>query len=233
MALIADKTFVLLPTTDRYLSINGEEWVRKLIIDDDWDRLRVGFMCAIVPDGTNNLISATLQVGLCNNTTDTLRTAVTQNGFFNLITSENQTLTYNAGGGNPYFTIPSSTTGKRLASNTTLISADATDHYITTTTGSIQRRTPLYIDFSKSGGFVKLFRWETASFVQQDYSINQFLDGMQQTNEPLVGGNQMAASSQISILIIEAAGVLNTLSFYWNKLGFAFEIYAVSIYRHS
>jgi len=188
-------------------------------------------MVAIVPNGTSDITSATLQVGVCSGSTNTLRTGTTTNGYFSLLTSEDTTLTYNAGGGNPYHVVTSSQAGKRVGSTTTLVTNDTADHYLTTTTGSTQRRTPIYIDFFKTAALIKLWRWQTASFVQQDYSREQFLDGLQQSGTPVVAGNTMVVSSQTTQIFSEAAGGLDTISVYWNKAGFALEIYALSAYR--
>jgi len=231
MASIGSRSFALEPTTDKYLSLTGEEWVRTMSIGSTWDRLRVGLMVAIVPNGTSDILSATLQVGVCSGSTNTLRTPTTTNGYFDLVTSEDTTLTYNAGGGNPYHVVTSRTFGKRVGSTTTLGSAATEDHYLPTTTGSTQRRAPIYVEFNKTGALLTFYGWNTASFVQQDYSRAQFLDGLQTSGTPTVGGNLMVPSSQTTQIFSDAAGGLDTISVYWNKAGFALEVYALSAYR--
>lgn len=231
MAAIGSRTFALEPTADKYLALSSEEWVRTLTIGSTWDQLRVGLMVAMTPNGTTDTLSATLQIGVCSGSTNTLRTPLTTNGYFSLITSEATTLTYNAGAGNPYHVVTSSQAGRRVAATTTLITNDTADHYIATNTGAIQRRTPIYVDFQKTAALIKFYRWQTASFVQQDYSRAQFLDGMQISGTPTVGGNLMVVSSQITQIFSEAAGGLDTISVYWNKAGFPLEVYAISAYR--
>lgn len=231
MASIGSRTFALEPTADKYLALSGEEWVRTLTIGSTWDQLRVGLRVAMTPNGTSDTLSATLQIGVCSGSTNTFRTALTTNGYFSLVTSEATTLTYNAGAGNPYHVVTSSTRGKRVAATTTLSATDTADHYIATNTGTIQRRTPIYVDFQKTAGLIKLHYWATASFVQQDYSQAQFLDGMQISGAPTVGGNLMSTSTQTSMTFSEAAGGLDTISVYWNKAGFPLEVYAISAYR--
>ena len=77
MANIGSRLFNLL--ADKYLTLANEEWVRTLAIGNDWNKLRLGLLLAVTPNGTNPLGGTALMLGLCSGKTNPYGAASTTN----------------------------------------------------------------------------------------------------------------------------------------------------------
>mgnify|MGYP003377941999 CR=1 FL=1 len=117
MANIGSRLFNLL--ADKYLTLANEEWVRTLAIGNDWNKLRLGLLLAVTPDGTNPLGGTALMLGLCSGKTNPYGAASTTNFVGAALHGSTPgattgTLSYVAGAGNPYFTSGGSWPGTRV-----------------------------------------------------------------------------------------------------------------------
>ncbi len=239
MAAIASRTFVLAPTTDKYLSLSGEEYLRKLTIGNNWTTLRLGMMCAITPDGTNNLASCALQLGVC--TADATAASTTNYvgfDFFCTNAGAAQNATYSANGTLPYFR-GSSTLGnfRRRVGTTDTNTGVANDlkGAIVTNTGTLQRRTPFYVDITKGSPNYTLRPWFASvnslpDSANRDWSLAQFLTGFE-TATPTPDGIAMTSwdiNSSTTLACSEVAGNFDTVSVWWNR-SFPLEVYALAV----
>ena len=146
MANIGSRLFNLL--ADKYLTLANEEWVRTLAIGNDWNKLRLGLLLAVTPDGTNNLGGTALMLGVCSGKTHPYGAASTTNfvgaGLHGSTPGgPTGTLTYVAGAGNPYFTSGGSSTASRVGGDLVGGAGAATPFVLTANTGSTQRRSPV------------------------------------------------------------------------------------------
>jgi len=72
MPVIGQQTFVLAPTSDKYLSLTNEEFVRKLDLTgfgNNWSRIRIAMNCSLANTGGGSIGPRfVLFVGLCSGT---------------------------------------------------------------------------------------------------------------------------------------------------------------------
>lgn len=254
MSNIVSGSFVLAPTTDKYLTLAGEEYARTLSIGDDWTRLRIGMMAAVTPDGTNNITSVIGFFGLCSGKTAPFGAASTTHavgiplqGNSGLMTARNQT--YVAGSGNPYFTQSNSfpTAGKRVA--TTLTNFTGFSSYIYALpamgVGTTVRRGMIFFEIEKGSPYtIRVFgadnnngAIQTGQVLYSDYSLATFLELIADpstVNLTTALGKTFNGQSVTNSGIDEATdGSLDTINIAWNKASFPLVVYAVAAYKFS
>ncbi len=238
MSQIGQRVFVL-GGNELYLTLSNEEFVRSLSIGNNWTKLRIGIMVAQTPDGTNNLVSCTLTMGMCSGTVYPFNSANTVNWVGVSIPGNlGSTLTYTAGSGNPYFAAGFSYYGKKVGSSTSFTPAGNGALTISSNTGALQRRTPIYLDIEKASPNYKLLAFSTLlSSTNVDVSFMSFLDGCEQAFNatPTITGvtfiSSSSAGSPLQVATSEAAGPFDTFSFFWSKTLFPMEVYAIAAYR--
>ena len=99
MSNIGQRVFVL-GGNQLYMTLANEEYVRALSIGSTWTKLRLGLMCAITPDGTNNLLNMNCTMGVCSGAANPFGAASTTNwvgAWLNGAPAGNMTYTANAG----------------------------------------------------------------------------------------------------------------------------------------
>lgn len=223
---------------DKYVSLANEELVRTLQIGSDWTKLRIGVLLAVTPDGTNNLASAALVLGLCSGTAHPYGAASTTNfigAAFHASTpgATSGTLTYTANSGNPLFsatgTAPLTRVGTALGSAT----GSSTALLLTANTGTTQRRSPLYLDITKGSPNYTVGRWSPATsqgqFQNGDCTPGEMLSVLENTAPTWLGLS--LTSSSTTIAASEAAGAFDSVDLFWNKAGFPLEVYALAVAR--
>jgi hypothetical protein len=240
MATIGSRNFNLIE--DKYLTLANEEFVRPLSIGNNWSKLRLGAMLAITPDGTNNLPSCALLLGVCSaanpfsgttgygagNTRNYVGLDIVPDGAGG---SGPGLFTYYATGGNPYFSATYTTARRRVATTDTF-AATAMNHAVATNTGTIQRRTPIYVEITKgSPNYTLKLYTATSVQAQADFAPADFLNGLEQSGTPALGGVTLSASSAITIACDETAGSFDTVSLFWNRASFALEVYILAAFR--
>ncbi len=250
MATIASRSFVLTPTTDKYLTLAGEEYLRKLTIGNTWNVLRIGVMVAITPDGTNNLTSPKLLVGVCSaNATFANTAGYTAASTTNYIgadfyargdTGAAVTATYNAGGGNPYFYASDGTYGvptatrRRVAAVETVsvIGGNSQRRIAVAGTATVVRRTAMYVDITKGSPNYTVDTWGAIDISGTDYSYTHFQLGFE-TTTPVLNGVTFSKQAGTAIACSEVAGIFDTISVHWNRSSFPMEVYAIGARRIS
>ena len=237
MATISQRVFVV-DATKKCIRLANEEWIRPLGIGSGWNRLRIGVLVAINPDGTNNLNGCEGMIGLCSGTNG-FGSASTTNWLGLSLASQNtpypqETFTYTAGSGNPYFSSPGTGTYKKVGSTVTYLAGSAAGYY-PTTGGAIQRRALFGVDIARGNP-----NYATASIrllvgqVVADFSTVDLVDMLEQSSvsSVTVRGNGLACTTMTGAFT-EAAGPLNAVSIYWNKALYPLEVYSIGVYRYA
>jgi hypothetical protein len=237
MSSIGSRLFNLI--ADKYLTLANEEFARTLAIGTDWNKIRLGVLLAVTPDGTNNLASSALVLGVSSGKTNPYGAASTTNfvggAFHGAGGTPTATLTYAANSGNPYYS--SAGTGPFARVGTTLSNGtgNAVAFLIAANNGSIQRRSPLYVDIQKGSPNFTVIRWtpqtSQSQFLTADCSPAEFLASLELAT-PTWGGISLTTSNS-TVAASEAPGTLDTFDFFWNKSLFALEVYALAAYRMS
>ena len=239
MATITERVFAT--GSDRAIVLGNEEIVRPLGIGTTWNRIRIGAMLAFTPDGINNILSCSLTMGVCS-TASGFSKVNTPNALGatlgNVTAYADCTYTYTAGGsGNPYFLVGGLSHMKRVGATTTeLAGAAAGGSSIPTTTGSIQRMIPWYVDILKGSPNYSIHSYQnnTAAQAERTYSLNAFYDGMEQgTTTMTIDGLTWLSSSATAFAFDETAGALTSVFVYWQKSTTPVEIYAWAVTRLS
>ena len=240
MATIGARTFNLIE--DKYLTLANEEYLRPLSLGNNWTKLRLGAMLAITPDAANNLTNCSLLLGVASaaspfaNTTG-YSTGTTKNYVGLDIVPDGGggsgpgLFTYYATGGNPYFSATYAAARRRVVTTDTFASV-AMNHAVATHTGTIQRRTPVYVDITKgSPNYTLKLYTATSVQAQADFAPADFLNGLEQSGTPVLGSVTLSASSAISIACDETAGGFDTVSLFWNRASFPLEVYILAAFR--
>jgi hypothetical protein len=232
MPVIGQRTFINSPTTDRYISLANEEFVRQL----NWTPSMTGFtaarvcMNAAIRDSGGGNITGSLFVGLCSGTTFPFGS----NSCLNACGHWNSgTWNYNAGT-NPYYSCGGHNRYQKIGTNISSNGPGGWTGYIPTTGGAIQRR----------GWYGPRIAWQAATSVyvgqltqdtstaQLDVSNEQFLYSTSQgANTPYV--LEVSASLSGPVAITTPAGwntnPLNAIDIYWSNSQYPLEIYMLAV----
>ena len=196
MAEIISQTFA--DGANLALQLQNEEWGREFAIGSDWTRIRLGFMANLIPDGTANITSAQLRFGFSSSSS--MHFGSQSAGLFygglmpNSGTYTGGTFTYNAGGGEPYFSAGGIYRVRSLA-GTLSGGSSAGSPYIATNTGTTARRSVFMVELLKSGTSMIVgagsFNGGTGSGT--DHTLAEFRSAM--TTADLTGGTAPTVGS--------------------------------------
>jgi hypothetical protein len=228
MPQIGERIFVL-GGNKKYCALTNEEIVR--YIGTDWTSIRIGLLAAINTDGTNN-ITGRLAVGVCSGSTNPVMAATTTLfcGMRNL--SSAGAYVYNANAGFPYFSNGITYGLRRVGNTDTTAGVGNTNMFVTTNTGSLQRRSLIYVDLNKIGANSEQTWTNNTTQFGIDFNYSHFLEGLEYPGNPVVQntslfGNTIQTLSSFS----EAPGPLDHVDIAWSGLSQAFEIYAFGVWR--
>lgn len=177
---------------DKYLELAGESWGRQLAIGTNWNRIRVGIMCHLVGDPGTTLLGALFMLGFSNGANQHALSQTASLWYGPALGSSAANYSggswaYNAGSGNPYFSISHTSTGFfRIVNGVITRSAGSSTSIVPTSTG-LARRWLLFSEIARDGTAGKMGFASGATFsgFNQDYLRASFLDGMEQSG-PLV-----------------------------------------------
>lgn len=238
MPVIGQQAFILAPTTDKYLSLTNEEFVRQLDLTgfgNNWQRIRIAVNCSFANTGGGNLTNFALFMGLCSGTTFPFgsQQCVHAAGYcWGDPTTGTQASTYVAGAGNPYYSGGLSIYGIRKVGVTwtTATVGSATWTHIATG-GLTERRGWMCVDIAQNatqvlpGG-----KSESTAVSASDVYYNHFVYATGQGGIPTVLEATAANNSQT---LSPGAGwntnVLNTVNILWRSPSYEMRIYAISV----
>jgi len=243
MSTIASRTFNLIP--DKYLTLANEEYLRPLSIGNNWNKLRLGAMVALTPNGTSNLVGCSLVLGVCSAATPFENTggyAAASTGNFigadfipdNGGTSGPGNFIYNAGTGKPFFNGVFAGARRRVGTTNTFGGPDNLVQCLAANNGSLQRRSLFYVEITKgSPNYTVKLIFHNSAQAELDFTTAHFLDGLEQPGTPAINGVTMGAGSALALACSEVAGVFDTVNLFWNKSAFPLEVYALAAFRMS
>lgn len=234
MAVIGQRTFIQSPTTDRYLSLAKEEFVRQLdwtgIDLTSWNTCRVCISAAIQDSGGGS-VTSDLFVGLCSGTAQPYGSNTCLNAVGTLITGA---WTYNAGA-NPYYSNGNHNRVQKVNTTVTSNGAGSWTAYVPSTAGSIQRRGwygPRLSALAATSVTVGQLT-EAAASAQVDCSNENFLYTTNQGGTtPLVVEVSASLSGPLAISGLAAGwntNPLNAINIYWSSATYALEIYMIAV----
>lgn len=235
MPVIGQRTFILDPTVDKFVSLAGEEFTRQIDLTgygNSWSKMRIALQIAIADTGGGNITNSHLAVGLSNGTTFPYgsQSCVHFCGFV-FGSSSNSTWTRNAGGGNPYYTVQSWYEIRKIGVTETQAAIGSANFAIPVNTGSMQRRGWLATTMWQDATSITALAYsESITVAVLDVWYEHFLYATGQQGSPQVLETLPVA---ISNTISPGAGwntnVLNTLDIYWSNTTYPLEIYAIAI----
>lgn len=242
MSVIGQRVFVA-GGNQLYMSLANEEYVRPLGIGSNWTKLRIGLLLAQTPNGVSNFTTAKFFVGLCSGTASPYGAASTTNCIgFNIAASTEAagTWTYVANAGNPYFNVGGGTSNffKRVAVTVTSGAASQIG-FVATNTGTLQRKSPVYIDIVKGSPNWTGYGYQiSAANMALDWTFANLLEGMESIQgaagtTPVIGSLVFSGGSAAAVAFTEVAGAIDTLDLLWNNATFTNEIYGIAVYRGS
>lgn len=228
MPQIGERIFVL-GGSDKYCALTNEELIRP--IGTDWSALRIGLMVALNTDGTNN-ITGRLAIGVCSGNTNPVGNSNTTL-FCGTRTLSPGTWTYNANSGNPYFSSGAQYGLRRVGASDTTAGISNTNMFIATNTGSVQRRSLIFVDVAKAGS-EQPFCTNTTQ-IASDYSFASFLEGLEYPSSGNLTIQNIALAVQTSqtISFDQTPGLLDHVDVQWTGASQALEIYAWGVWRKS
>lgn len=236
MPVISQRSFVLAPTTDKYVSLAGEEFTRTIDmtgIPADWSRIRIAINCAIADTGGGNLTNDFLFMGLCNGTTYPFGSQQTVNAVGVIFGSTVATWAYNAGAGNPYYSTTSFGGTRKAGINYTVSATGSINIYVPTPTGTVKRRGWLGANIHQvsSTQCAMTILSESSTTVAADVWYEHFIYGTNQVQFPYL--LESLADDAGPISLTPGAGwnnnPLNTVDIYWTNTSYPLEIYAIAL----
>lgn len=223
MASLASSSFILAPTTDRYLELDNAEWVRELTIGNSWTKIRLAILASIVPSGTGDIVPKFV-LGMCSGSSNPFGAATTTN-FVGAGFVHNLTLTYGAGSGNPSF-VSANSTGFISRVNTTVNYGGGLSGNFFTTTGTLARRTPLIVDITK-GSPNYTIKTYTPATVDTDVSYAEFVSAVEAASDPTAVGSLGMQSVSNPMAASESPGNLDHVDLFWSLAATPLRVYAI------
>jgi hypothetical protein len=234
MAELVQRLFTYIPQNT--LRIGGEQWSRTLGPLNAWSRIRIGLLCAVMPNNTANIVS-NFNFGLCNGSAfNSGASAYAQSAIGACMTgsmlSAAWTLTYNANSGNPFFS--TSAAGKlfrRSGYHLVESSSLAQSAIALAGVGVPKRRTPIYLDITRNVGgqglsTIACYSTSTAQ-VTFDIRLDHFLDGLDQIAAPTINGQTLTTELSTTMALSDMLGALDSMFIMFQNAAFPLEIYAV------
>lgn len=240
MSDIIERTFSA--GADKCLTLDNREYARKMLIGSDWNRIRIGALVSLTPNGTSNLSAIKFVMGACSGITNPFSAGSTTNFIGASIGADDpasgNTFSYNAGSGNPYFT-SSSTTGKavkRVGATNTLSASrfNSNSCYLPSNSGSVQRRWPVFVEITKGSPnyTVKLLSPSSAADMSTDVSPSSFASLLMTSGDLSNFWNTASGNAQ-TVACDEGAGGFDSVCLFYNSPLYPLEVYDLRVYRFS
>lgn len=236
MAYIIQKSFSTYePINDKALQLANEIYQRSLAIGTNWTRLRLGLMYAITPDGTANLSGVKFALGLVAFGGGTFGQQTVGHYLGAIFSTDGNVdggaLTYQAGGGNPYF----SSTGIRLflqVGSAVNYRANRGTIYHPATSGTVARRGVIFFEAQKGTPWIIRAWGMPSSAMSRDFGWGHFQTTIEQPGDTLnLDGHTLLGVGDTVTVDQAANGALDSVTLFWNKSQQPIEIYAIAVQR--
>ena len=238
-ASIIERLFAYVP--DKILKLGGAAWLRALggpALTTPWERIRIGVLCAVTPNGTSDINDTLFLLGLCSGQTNP-GSAFATNSFLGAsmigtaVTGATRTLTYTAGAGNPYFTC---TAGLGIRKSSAFASIPASAAFSSGLLLPIAgfsnsagvafyaRRALIVIDITKTTGgtgsptFAVYYSTTAATVQTIDMRPDHLFEALDQPGTPSVrGGTFTQVLNSTALTFSPLEGELDTFEIYWSS----------------
>lgn len=235
--------------TQNYLNLTVNDYLRPISISNNWNRIRIGMLCALgtVSELAFPVRGCSLGLGVCNGINNSLSLQA-PNHFFGFTTPAPPSTTtanfvYNAGSaGNSYFSTTNVFSFVKYAAGTLTTGAVGALTLLlpsnTTQGGALARRGILIVDINKSalvtgnitqgatcGAVAHMALDITTSDLYtalESYTVAATIQGTALTTIAL--GNSLAFSETTN-------GILDTVCLYWNHFTVPLQLYEIAVYR--
>ena len=239
MAIISSRVFGYTP--DKYLLLQGDEWCRPLGALGNWQRIRLGILVALRPNGVNTINDGQLLMGLCSSRSFTASGSISYNnvgisvpGTMAPGTAHNWT--YTTASGNPTYNPNANIIAYRRyfnpASGMVLVTASPSGFpYLSVAgVGIRRRRMPIILDITRSytTGLYSIGAYHAATSTTDDYTAGNLLDACDQQGTPSIAGQTVTwtAIAPVTLVATELTGTLDTFTVYWSNHVYGLELYA-------
>lgn len=243
-ASIVERSFAYVP--DHIFKLGGATWLRQLggpALSAPWERIRIGLLCAVTPDGANNINDTLFLLGLCSGKTNPGSAFITDNFIGasmigSVTTGATRTLAYTAGSGNPYFTGTVGLGFHKSQALTTQVTTTFSGGLLLPLAGQAlsfyQRRALIILDIAKtpggSGGItLAVYYSTTAATVQSiDMRPDHLFEALDQPGTPSVrGGTFTQVLNSTALTYSPLEGEVDTFEIFWSNSTFPLEISAI------
>jgi len=232
-ATVSTRAFAYVP--DNTLKFSGE-YLRQFRILNQWQRIRLGVLCAITPDGTSSITDVPLVLGICTgnqgvgNWWTPYFVGASLIGPY--VTISARTATWNQNTNNPYYSFTAGQSFKKLETTLSAITTLSATNGVPAFTGWFKRRAAYYIDIIKSlggsgAGTVTVYGPNAAAVQSFDARPDHFLAGLDAAGIPVVNGQTYVSLGSTAVNLSEALGPLDTFNLLWTRQAFPLEISAM------
>ena len=229
---IGQRVFASIP--DNVLLIAGE-YLRQFKNTNQWQRIRIGVLCAMTPDSTNNITDCGFFLGIC---TGNVGMGSWFTPYFvgaSLIgtstAAATRTMTYNANTNDPYYSFSAGHSFKKIETTLTAIASTTATVGFPAFTGWRKRRAPFYVDITKtlggSGAATVTVYGLASGNVNQDYRPDHFMAGLDAFGTPICNGVTLTVLATTSTTVGEEMGPLDTFNLVWTRTQFPLEVSAL------
>lgn len=218
---------------DISLELGNEEWVRQMVISNNWNHIRIGLLYQVTGTANTTNAGTNFAVGICSGTGAPFGVLTTTN--FVGIECVN-VLGWVANAGQPYYSYASSNlfACKKVGGSVTTAAtnlADSVGLYVPTIAGAA-RRGLLYVDITKgTPNYTIGISAPPNTSAASDWTVPFLVSGMTQTfGSIVVNSVSMSTGNGAQTLACdETAGIFDTVDIYSNLLSNPFEIQEVAI----
>lgn len=212
----------------KLLSINNGEYVRQLNIGNDWNYIRLGLLVAIPTNGATGSRTMQWSWGLGSNMVGQSSYS-TPHWIGSYSTSS--VLAYTANSGLPYYTFQPQF-ARKVGTSVTTANVGTIQFNFATTSGTLQRKTPIFLDIARSFTIQNL-TLSGGNPMNPDYSMTDMLEAMETPPGTTASaqGNNFSGSTQNTLVGDDSPGELNTFCIYWGSNLFPLEVYGMAVYR--
>lgn len=240
MPVLGQRSFVLAPTTDKFVALANEEFTRKIDLTgfgNSWSKIRVAINCAIMDTGGGNITNTELFLGLCSGTAFPYgsKSCVHACGYV-YGSQAASTWTWTAGAGSPYYAGTTFSAVRRVGVTQTAAIVGSLTQTFPTHDGNgaaavTKRRGWLGATFAQTATSIAITGYaESAASMTADVFFEHFMYATNQASTPFVLETVAQANTQT---ISPGAGwntnALDTVDIYWSNPTYNLEIYAIAL----
>jgi hypothetical protein len=230
-ATIVQRAFAYVP--DNIMQLVGE-YTRQFKVTNAWQRIRIGVLCAVTPDGTSNITDCPFILGVCSSglSFSASRSNFVGASLIGVAQGGAKLLTHNASTTAPYYNATAGQSFRKVEQTVTQIAATTATFLVPAFTGWFKRRSAYYVDITKSLGgggaaTVTIYGPPQAGVMATDLRPDHFLQGLDSQGTPTINGQLFVALATTATNLGEELGPLDTFNLVWTRSAFPLEVSAL------